>query len=86
MVYTEQDIGNLRASLQDAVVKCSERCLYQSAKWYGVPMISSYMHTRAILLTTKPGPLNCLIHSQYQPWEMLQSIWPTPPVATCRQY
>ncbi|KUI56727.1 Anaphase-promoting complex subunit 8 [Cytospora mali] len=33
MAFTEQDIINLRASLQDAVVKCSERCLYQSAKW-----------------------------------------------------
>ncbi|KAJ0116258.1 hypothetical protein J7T55_005204 [Diaporthe amygdali] len=33
MVFTQQDIINLRASLQDAVVKCSERCLYQSAKW-----------------------------------------------------
>lgn len=33
MVFTQQDIVNLRASLQDAVVKCSERCLYQSAKW-----------------------------------------------------
>ncbi|PKS08013.1 hypothetical protein jhhlp_006625 [Lomentospora prolificans] len=28
----EVDI-QLRAALQDAVVKCSERCLYQSAKW-----------------------------------------------------
>ncbi|KAL2059923.1 hypothetical protein VTL71DRAFT_10078 [Oculimacula yallundae] len=26
-------IAELRASLQEAVVKCSERCLYQSAKW-----------------------------------------------------
>lgn len=25
----------LGATLQEAVVKCSERCLYQSAKWYG---------------------------------------------------
>lgn len=33
MVFTQQDIVNLRASLQDSVVKCSERCLYQSAKW-----------------------------------------------------
>ncbi|PSR80577.1 tetratricopeptide [Coniella lustricola] len=33
MVFTEGDIANLRASLQDAVIKCSERCLYQSAKW-----------------------------------------------------
>ena len=24
----------LRRQLQEAVVKCSERCLYQSAKWY----------------------------------------------------
>jgi len=23
----------LRITLQDAVIKCSERCLYQSAKW-----------------------------------------------------
>lgn len=34
MGFTQQDINNLRASLQDAVVKCSERCLYQAAKWY----------------------------------------------------
>lgn len=33
MGFTEQDIINLRVSLQEAIVKCSERCLYQSAKW-----------------------------------------------------
>lgn len=37
MVFTQQDILNLRASLQDAVVKCSERCLYQAAKWWVIP-------------------------------------------------
>lgn len=36
MGFTQQDISNLRASLQDAVVKCSERCLYQAAKWYSL--------------------------------------------------
>ncbi|KZF20198.1 TPR-like protein [Xylona heveae TC161] len=30
---TDADIVRLRTTLQDAVVKCSERCLYQSAKW-----------------------------------------------------
>ncbi|TVY12741.1 Anaphase-promoting complex subunit 8 [Lachnellula arida] len=33
MPLTEQDTAQLRAALQEAVVKCSERCLYQSAKW-----------------------------------------------------
>ncbi|TDZ26759.1 Anaphase-promoting complex subunit 8 [Colletotrichum orbiculare MAFF 240422] len=33
MSLTENDLSQLRASLQDAVVKCSERCLYSSAKW-----------------------------------------------------
>ncbi|KAI9827686.1 MAG: hypothetical protein M1819_006886 [Sarea resinae] len=30
---TAENIEQLRETLQDAVVKCSERCLYQSAKW-----------------------------------------------------
>ncbi|PQE23827.1 hypothetical protein CJF30_00008811 [Rutstroemia sp. NJR-2017a BBW] len=33
MVLTERETAQLRGSLQEAVVKCSERCLYQSAKW-----------------------------------------------------
>jgi len=33
MALNEQQTADLRASLQEAVVKCSERCLYQSAKW-----------------------------------------------------
>ncbi|KAI5461363.1 anaphase promoting complex subunit 8 [Mariannaea sp. PMI_226] len=33
MVLSSQETSQLRAALQDAVVKCSERCLYQSAKW-----------------------------------------------------
>lgn len=33
MVLNENETAQLRAALQDAVVKCSERCLYQSAKW-----------------------------------------------------
>lgn len=32
-MLNENDLSQLRAALQDAVVKCSERCLYQSAKW-----------------------------------------------------
>lgn len=37
MGLTERETGQLRAALQEAVVKCSERCLYQSAKWYDLP-------------------------------------------------
>ncbi|KAF6837030.1 anaphase-promoting complex subunit 8 [Colletotrichum musicola] len=33
MSLNENELSQLRASLQDAVVKCSERCLYSSAKW-----------------------------------------------------
>jgi hypothetical protein len=34
MALNERETGQLRAALQEAVVKCSERCLYQSAKWW----------------------------------------------------
>ncbi len=30
---SESDTQKLREALQIAVVKCSERCLYQAAKW-----------------------------------------------------
>lgn len=30
---SDHEVFHLRAALQDAVIKCSERCLYQSAKW-----------------------------------------------------
>lgn len=33
MTLGPQEIAQLRTALQDAVVKCSERCLYQSSKW-----------------------------------------------------
>ena len=33
MHLNKRDRAHLRAALQEAVVKCSERCLYQSAKW-----------------------------------------------------
>lgn len=32
--FSDRDRDQLRQMLQDAAVKCSERCLYQSAKWY----------------------------------------------------
>lgn len=31
---TEENIRELRFRLEDGSIKCSERCLYQSAKWY----------------------------------------------------
>lgn len=33
MGLSAKDSMQLREALQIAVVKCSERCLYQSAKW-----------------------------------------------------
>ncbi|KHO01473.1 Cdc23 [Metarhizium album ARSEF 1941] len=33
MALGAQETSQLRSALQDATVKCSERCLYQSAKW-----------------------------------------------------
>ncbi|KAL3423022.1 tetratricopeptide [Phlyctema vagabunda] len=33
MALNERETVQLREALQEAVVKCSERCLYQSAKW-----------------------------------------------------
>ncbi|KAJ6438444.1 anaphase-promoting complex subunit 8 [Purpureocillium lavendulum] len=33
MTLSAQEVAQLRVALQDAVVKCSERCLYQSSKW-----------------------------------------------------
>ncbi|KAI4860755.1 TPR-like protein [Hypoxylon rubiginosum] len=33
MSLTDREKSQLRSSLQDAVIKCSERCLYQSSKW-----------------------------------------------------
>ncbi|KAL2863245.1 anaphase promoting complex subunit CDC23 [Aspergillus lucknowensis] len=31
--FTEENIRELKYRLEDAAIKCSERCLYQSAKW-----------------------------------------------------
>ncbi|KAF4120458.1 anaphase-promoting complex subunit 8 [Geosmithia morbida] len=33
MTLSPQEIAQLRVALQDAVVRCSERCLYQSSRW-----------------------------------------------------
>ncbi|PQE28552.1 hypothetical protein CJF32_00005645 [Rutstroemia sp. NJR-2017a WRK4] len=51
MVLTERETAQLRGSLQEAVVKCSERCLYQSAKWYPFPAVALQA---AELLTSIP--------------------------------
>ena len=32
-LLSDHEVYQLRSALQDAVIKCSERCLYQSAKW-----------------------------------------------------
>ena len=39
--FTKANAEQLRYTLQDAVVKCSDRCLYQSAKWYVDPLSGS---------------------------------------------
>lgn len=42
MALSERETGQLRAALQEAVVKCSERCLYQSSKWYVIILSVRY--------------------------------------------
>jgi len=37
MVLSKADETQLKAQLQDAVVACTERCLYHSAKWCVYP-------------------------------------------------
>ncbi|EED17776.1 20S cyclosome subunit (APC8), putative [Talaromyces stipitatus ATCC 10500] len=44
MTFTEDSIKELRLRLEDAVIKCSERCLYQSAKW-AAEMLNSLVST-----------------------------------------
>jgi len=34
--FSTDDIKQLRYRLEDATIKCSERCLYQSAKWWSI--------------------------------------------------
>ena len=41
------EAATIRAALQEAVVKCSERCLYQSAKW----CVAHHPYTTRALLT-----------------------------------
>src|SRR2546423_3924101 len=65
MSLKPREAQQLRAALQEAVVKCSERCLYQSAKWYsrfnlGTPTTSeTYLNLRAAeLLNSIPETFN----------------------------
>lgn len=46
MTLSAQEVAQLRVALQDAVVKCSERCLYQSSKWYA-PLSSGCVNPEA---------------------------------------
>jgi hypothetical protein len=39
VTFTEDNIRELQHRLEDAAIKCSERCLYQSAKWLTVPVL-----------------------------------------------
>src|SRR2546421_7180879 len=62
-VLTAQDMEILRSTLQDAVVKCSERCLYQSAKWSASmepnvnnrSILIKFLYRIAELLTSLPS-------------------------------
>lgn len=37
VVLSKEDAHQLQIKLQDAAIRCSERCLYQSAKWFKLP-------------------------------------------------
>lgn len=40
MEFTDDTIQELKYRFEDAAIKCSERCLYQSAKWYDPDLAS----------------------------------------------
>ncbi|KAI9731931.1 MAG: Anaphase-promoting complex subunit 23 [Cirrosporium novae-zelandiae] len=64
-----QEVERLRSTLEDAVVKCSERCLYQSAKW------------AAELLNSLPSPEDFNLGSETDadsPMENAEPILPSP--------
>ena len=46
--FSRHNADQLRFTLQQATVKCSERCLYQSAKWYaGLALLPVHVHVDA---------------------------------------
>lgn len=48
---SQAEEAQLKAQLQDAVVSCTERCLYNSAKWYAAPQLVPTKPT--VLMLTK---------------------------------
>lgn len=82
MSLNEREIDQLRVSLQDAVIKCSERCLYQSAKWHAHvptilqgPELTIYIRA-AELLNSLPEP------SETTPFEPEDSQMTEMPIST----
>lgn len=59
MTLSAHEVSQLRVALQDAVVRCSERCLYQSSKW----LAASRCHL-AISADENLGPPSSLTHFQ----------------------
>jgi hypothetical protein len=55
MGLTAHETSQLREALQTSVVKCSERCLYQAAKWYETSFPLDRSRTVVLKLT---GRLN----------------------------
>ncbi|KAL9127817.1 MAG: hypothetical protein Q9217_003377 [Psora testacea] len=60
----------LRNKLLDAVVKCSERCLYQSAKW------------AAELATSLPSPVSSNASFETDADSSMQNVDPLPPISS----
>lgn len=50
-----EDAASLKHSLQDAVISCADRCLYQSAKWWVHSLCTSALES----YDTSPGPRRC---------------------------
>lgn len=44
-LLSQADQAQLKAQLEDAVVSCTERCLYHSAKWYDTSA-TAILHAR----------------------------------------
>jgi anaphase-promoting complex subunit 8 len=58
MGLSHADEAQLKAQLQHAVVSCTERCLYNSAKWCVSHVVTAASTGHAMLILTE-GLQNC---------------------------
>ncbi len=86
--FSKANADQLRNTLQEAVVKCSERCLYQSAKWYNdapnipfTPQVPYLIPCRAAELSNAlPVPASTSSSFETDNDSQMQDADPPPPL------